>query len=208
MLTRHRKTERRRERDKATPDLTPMIDVTFQLLIFFILCTRFRVEERKFEVALPKDEGDRDEHKPPKEKLTIYCVWNEDLKANSFIVAIDARGRKPVEGSFARLDEMVILPSDSNAVVAEKKARYKSVHTNLVKTIEDYGARSGSKFEKFEISFAVIAAEGARSGTAPWLFVSLAMDATADINNRRQKAEEAPIPLTFKFADALGKYPR
>ncbi|MCA8918593.1 MAG: biopolymer transporter ExbD [Planctomycetes bacterium] len=208
MQTQRRKTERKRTRENATPDLTPMIDVTFQLLIFFILCTRFRADERKFLVDLPTDEGPNSDRYPPKEKLTIYCVWNQELSANSFVVAIDARGRVPVEGSFTRLDEMVIISTDSGSAVAAKKARYKAVHANLVKTIENYGARSGANFEKFEISFAVDAAEGARSGTAPWLFVSLAMDATEAINNKRRDAKQDPIPLTFKFADALGKYSR
>ncbi|MHC4841980.1 MAG: ExbD/TolR family protein, partial [Planctomycetota bacterium] len=37
-----RKKKKRENDAKASPDLTPMIDVTFQLLIFFILCTRFK----------------------------------------------------------------------------------------------------------------------------------------------------------------------
>ena len=37
----------------ATLSLTPLIDVVFLLLIFFLVATRFAEEERELEVALP-----------------------------------------------------------------------------------------------------------------------------------------------------------
>lgn len=37
--------------------LTPMIDVVFQLLIFFLIGTKFRVPEGELEAYLPRDEG-------------------------------------------------------------------------------------------------------------------------------------------------------
>ena len=37
--------------------LTPMIDIVFQLLIFFIVSTKFRVPEGELEAYLPRDEG-------------------------------------------------------------------------------------------------------------------------------------------------------
>ncbi len=45
--------------------LTPMIDVVFQLLIFFLIGTKFRVPEGELEAYLPRDEGPPTElHKP------------------------------------------------------------------------------------------------------------------------------------------------
>jgi biopolymer transport protein ExbD len=38
-------------------DLTPMIDVTFQLLIFFLLTLKFKILEGKLESLLPLDKG-------------------------------------------------------------------------------------------------------------------------------------------------------
>jgi biopolymer transport protein ExbD len=199
---------RKREEDKASPDLTPMIDVTFQLLIFFILCTRFRHDERNFQTDLPRKEGLNDDVSPPKEQLTIYCLWDATAQSNTYSVALDARGRKPVDGSFARLDELVIYPSDSASVVNEKRVRYQQIEKRLADALENYRKRSGARIEKFEISFAVKAPEGARSGTAPWLFVSLAIDATADVNEQRGEQELEALPVTFKFSDALGRYSR
>ena len=190
-----RRPRRRREEEKAVPDLTPMIDVTFQLLIFFILCTRFRVDENNMRVNLPANEGEIKSDNPlPKEQLTIYCVWDEAAQANRYVVAIDARGRQPVENSYSRLDEMLIFPSDNQAQIREKKARYELVCNSLVDAIEKYIDRSGAKIEKVEISFAKDATVGVRSGTAPWMFVSTAVDAATIVNQHREAASQSPTP--------------
>lgn len=201
-------TRRKRERDKAAPDLTPMIDVTFQLLIFFILCTRFIDDEEFHRADLPKEDGIYDEVSPPKEQLTIYCNWNEDTGTNSYVVAIDARGRKPVENSLARLDELVIFPGDSNAQIKAKQDRYEIMFNSLVSAAENYIQNSGARIERIEIAFAKDSAMGASSGTAPWMFVSAALDASVEINARRKDAEQEPLSVAFKFVDALGSYSR
>jgi biopolymer transport protein ExbD len=196
--------KKRNTDEKASPDLTPMIDVTFQLLIFFIICTRFKVEERNHQVQLPKDEGLQSTPSVPKEQITIYCMWDPAAKANNYVVAIDARGRKPVENSYSTLEQLVIFPGDSTGQIREKKVLYGQIFENVVAATEAYIAKSGAKIEKLEISFAVSAMEGASSGTAPWMFVSLAIDASAQINKNREANGLEPLTVTFKFADSLG----
>ncbi|MCZ7605176.1 MAG: biopolymer transporter ExbD [Planctomycetota bacterium] len=201
-----RSRKKRKNDEKASPDLTPMIDVTFQLLIFFIICTRFKVEERNHQVQLPKDEGLQSTPSVPKEQISIYCMWDPAAKANNYVVAIDARGRKPVENSYATLEQLVIFPGDTGAQIREKKILYAQIFENVVAATEAYIAKSGAKIEKLEISFAVNAMEGAQSGTAPWMFVSLAIDASAQINKNREANGLEPLTVTFKFADALGAF--
>lgn len=201
-----RSRKKRKNDEKASPDLTPMIDVTFQLLIFFIICTRFKVEERNHQVQLPKDEGLQSQPSVPKEQISIYCMWDPAAKANNYVVAIDARGRKPVENSYATLEQLVIFPGDSSAQIREKKILYGQIFENVVAATEAYITKSGAKIEKLEISFAVNAMEGASSGTAPWMFVSLAIDASAQINKNREAKGLEPLTVTFKFADALGAF--
>ena len=45
------------EIEEVTMELTPMIDVVFLLLIFFIVTMKFKVLEGKLETELPKDVG-------------------------------------------------------------------------------------------------------------------------------------------------------
>jgi hypothetical protein len=76
----------------------------------------------------------------------------------------------------------------------------------LVSSVEAYVVDSGAKIEKLEISFAKNAMQGAVSGTAPWMFVSLAIDAAAQVNRNREARGDKPLNVTFKFADALQRY--
>ncbi|MDC1141670.1 biopolymer transporter ExbD [Planctomycetota bacterium] len=197
--------KRRKQEDKASPDLTPMIDVTFQLLIFFILCTRFKVDERNYQVELPLTEGTRmDDPELPKDQATIYCVWDDHM--NYYQVAIGARARKVVEGSHASLDDLVIRSSDPAGAVTAKKARYRATVLALGNRLENYIADSGANIQKVEIAYAKDNTVGVASGTTPWMFVSLAVDAAAHLN--RNRANDDKLPVTFKFADAQQRYQR
>lgn len=202
-----RSRKKRKNNTSASPDLTPMIDVTFQLLIFFIICTRFKVEERDHQVQLPKDEGLQSMPSVPKEQIAIRCVWKQDQLINSYEIAIGDRGRIPVDNSTASLNDLVIFPNDGAAGIRTKKALYATIFDNVVRATETYISKAGAdRIEKLEISFAVNAMQGAASGTAPWMFVSLAIDAAAQINKNREAAKLKPLSVTFKFVDALGTY--
>lgn len=62
-------------------DMTPMIDVTFQLLIFFMLTIEFKELEGKLAAYLPKDVGVNKSEAEPKEKVEIKLkVINEGTK--------------------------------------------------------------------------------------------------------------------------------
>lgn len=200
------KRKRRRQPEQAAPNLTPMIDVTFQLLIFFILATRFRTPEENHRVQLPRTDGLNDEASAPQEQLTIYCQWDEQAQVNSFVIGAMARARVPVPGSAARLDELVIYPHDSLADALAKRSRYEQLFLGLGQAVEEYIQGSGTHIERIEISFSRDAAQGASSGTVPWMFVSLAIDAAARVNQNRAGRGQEPVMVTFKFADALQRY--
>jgi hypothetical protein len=103
------KRKKRQNSDSSSADLTPMIDVVFQLLIFFII---------------------------PKEQITIYCMWDPDAKTHNYVVAIDARGRVPVENSMASLEQLVIFPNDGQEQIRSKKALYAQIFDNVVGATE------------------------------------------------------------------------
>jgi len=45
------------EADDTELDMTPMIDIVFQLIIFFLLSLKFKTIDRRIESMLPKDRG-------------------------------------------------------------------------------------------------------------------------------------------------------
>lgn len=64
--------KRKRKIEEAPKsDMTPMIDVTFQLLIFFMLTIEFKILEGKLAAYLPKDVGVNTTESEPKEKVEI-----------------------------------------------------------------------------------------------------------------------------------------
>ena len=70
--------------------LTPLIDVVFLLLIFFLVATKFAEEERELDVLLP----DASEAQP----LTS--------KPRELFINIDAEGRYFVRGEILALDDL------------------------------------------------------------------------------------------------------
>ena len=56
--------------EEVKPDMTPMIDVVFLMIIFFI-CIDFKVLESKLPAFLPKDKGSQDFKVEPQEQLSI-----------------------------------------------------------------------------------------------------------------------------------------
>ncbi len=74
-----------REEDQL--EMTPMIDVTFLLLIFFILTLKFKILEGKLAAYLPKDVGVNESDAEPKEKIEITI---EVLEAGDKVYATGA----------------------------------------------------------------------------------------------------------------------
>lgn len=68
----------RGKKPKMDIDLTPMIDVVFNLLIFF-LCSPFKVPEGQLDAFLPKEEGtEKTKIDKPPEKMVIRLVFVKD----------------------------------------------------------------------------------------------------------------------------------
>jgi len=83
----------------GTMDMTPMIDVVFQLMIFFLVATKLDEAEREFPVALPT----ASEAKP------------FTSKPNELFVNIDRSGRYFAQGRFLTTDELEQLLRQASA---------------------------------------------------------------------------------------------
>ena len=57
------------DEDEVEADMTPMIDVIFLLLVFFILTTKFIPEEKIISSLMPTDKGQSAASSPPIEEI-------------------------------------------------------------------------------------------------------------------------------------------
>jgi len=87
------------EIEEVDLDLTPMIDVVFLLLIFFIVTMKFKVLEGKLETELPKDVGvNRSEVDELLEKIEIN-IFPDKAAEHGIKVIVNGRAM----GSLANL---------------------------------------------------------------------------------------------------------
>ena len=79
----------RRRRESAAVELTPLIDITFQLLIFFLLTATFQQQNPSFKVKLPK-------------------AKNQDVtrEQKAMVVSISADGQYQVDGNLVDAREL------------------------------------------------------------------------------------------------------
>ena len=79
---RRRKKRNKEDLDEIKMNMTPMIDVCFQLLIFFMVTSKFKTLEGKLAAYLPKDRGWININTPPPEILPIRVVlrWNPSIR--------------------------------------------------------------------------------------------------------------------------------
>ncbi len=80
---------KKRSREISPPDLTPLIDVVFLLLTFFIVSTVFRKEEFALSLNLPKTSStEKGQGKQTKEKIFIELT-QDDIAINGKKTSLD-----------------------------------------------------------------------------------------------------------------------
>lgn len=66
-----------KEPDEIKMDFTSMIDVTFLLLIFFVVTLKFKVLEGRLDASLPKDMGTAAAPSPEIEKINVILLVSD-----------------------------------------------------------------------------------------------------------------------------------
>jgi len=108
---------RHRRREDLGVDITPLIDVVFLLLIFFMVSTTF-IRETQLRIDLPEATGEPAEREPDALEITVdargdYSV-NDRLLMRSDLETLMRALREAVEGR--ALDrQRVIITADGNA---------------------------------------------------------------------------------------------
>ena len=96
------------QNEKHEMEMTPMIDVTFLLLIFFMCTLKFKLLEGKLTAYLPKDVGVNQSEAEPIEKVQV------DIHVDEIGDKMNADGTEPYND----------LTGDSRHTFANRKVRY------------------------------------------------------------------------------------
>ena len=109
----------RRHKDSAEADLTPMIDMTFLLIAFFVMLINFNDSEQNQKIHLPKSEVAKPPENPPDKVIVIHLT--KDGKAIYRGLEVEVAGiakhlirykqLHPADGTAAT----VIIRGDENA---------------------------------------------------------------------------------------------
>ncbi len=113
--------KRRRGRHEATVELTPLIDVVFLLLIFFMVSTTF-VRETQLKIELPEAEGEVQEVDPGTIEIVIDRSGDYSV---SGIMLVNAQKKTLIKA----LQEMrdPDKPSPRVVITADAQAAHQSV---------------------------------------------------------------------------------
>jgi biopolymer transport protein ExbD len=105
------------EIEEVKVELTPMIDVVFLLLIFFIVTMKFKVLEGKLETELPKDVGvNSGEVEDLLEKLEIKITANPTAE-NGMTIAINDLKIPNLQTFRSRIADFIRLDSEQKATL-------------------------------------------------------------------------------------------
>jgi biopolymer transport protein ExbD len=115
-----------RRREHISPDLTPIIDVVFLILIFFMVSSTFKKEELALLLTLPKANSATTE------------IKKEDINIELSVDAVAFKGKK---SSFEALDEAFAKVEDKKKPVnvrIDKSVTYERV-TKLLDLLNKHG---------------------------------------------------------------------
>ena len=110
-------------RDEVSLDMTPLIDVVFLLLIFFMLTASF-TQAQRLKVELPKAEQGEQAPDPSKE-------W---------VIEIDAQGAYALNGEALAAGDLTLrlreLPGRTDQTVIQIRADAKTEHQAVVRALD------------------------------------------------------------------------
>ncbi len=130
-------------------DMTPMIDVTFQLIIFFVCTIKYRSLEGKLETLLPKDVGVNPSHAESLiEKAEIHLNL-DPTQPDGFQVALNGQKVPNLETLSARIRQLKQQLPEMRATLHPNRG---ITYEHVVKVVD-----ACLKAEMYDITFAGVA---------------------------------------------------
>lgn len=136
-----------RKRAEAAPaemDMTPMIDMTFQLIAFFIMVVNFTKSEVDERVKLPSSELAKPPEKPPEHSLTLQVIADGRVLFLGDPVAPEAIGGH-LERERRRLSDEGANPTDSLVIIRAHRNCPTGKVQDIIKECQK------ARFEKFAL---------------------------------------------------------
>jgi hypothetical protein len=170
------------------------------LLIFFIIVMKFKQIERRQASRLPDNEGPNPVPAEEVLGLTIRMKWDKTSKTMAYSVDVGKENTlgQPTNIAAGSLADLM------NDRVAAGNPHYNRVYSQLLDRLKDAYRRAG-KVEKVEIAMASDTKASSLlqvEDTAPWGFVTMAVDACTGLNMELKSANEKMLGVTFKDTQA------
>lgn len=135
---------------EAKMNMTPMIDIVFQLLIFFTLVSKLEETDRE-ELYLPKADQARPDIDPGKGRMTINVSKDGRIKVKGFVLTIEALGRLlKVEGELFKKTENAEKSDKPILIRADREAEYGVIQQIMLECV---------KYQIWKLSFAASASK-------------------------------------------------
>jgi biopolymer transport protein ExbD len=109
---------RKHELQAVEGDMTPMIDVVFQLIIFFMTTIRFKALEGKLETELPRDIGGVAARHSPELLKAEIGLHADASRAEGFSVTLNGRKLPSLVALRARLAALKHASPEMQALLA------------------------------------------------------------------------------------------
>jgi biopolymer transport protein ExbD len=114
----------------ADPNLTPLLDLVLQLLMFFIVCVNFATEQVSGDIKLPYSDSARP---IDKDDLTALYINQKSLRSKEFL----DRLRPDQIEKFRNQDSVVLIPGVEPKTMLEAKSWLKQRYEDLLKASPD-----------------------------------------------------------------------
>lgn len=136
-------------------DMTPMIDIVFQLIAFFMIVTNFEQIQADERVKLPEDELARPPIAPREQELYVNVGFNRDADGNivdptPYVFSTEGPTTVAAYGAELQMEARVartkkIAPETITVVIRADAETPAGVVQEVIKLAQDHG------FEKFSL---------------------------------------------------------